>query len=352
MKYKLEIDQLTKEEFNRTIGLFEDSNLYQTWEYNEHARGGKKTIRFVLKEDKEIIGVGTIRIINIPFLPVGIAYTYRGPLWRRKNLENSVEIFKELLSQLKNEFVLRRKLILRLAPNILQEESINIKKIFSDLGFLSIGESPGQKTFYIDLSPSIEDLRKQLSGNWRKKLKKAENSGLSIITGTDENLFLKFLPMYHEMLKRKKYKLGIEIEKLQLVQYDLPKEHKMIITLCYKDNTLVSGLIFSAIGNTGIPILAATSDFGTEFNGAYLLHWNMLVYLKENGFRYFDLGGIDKLKNPKVYNFKHGLRGREVEYMNLMQVGHNKTSIAIINHIESFKEWMMALKSLIHIKFR
>jgi len=41
------------------------------------------------------------------------------------------------------------------------------------------------------------------------------------------------------MLSRKKYKPGIEIEKLQLVQYDLPKEHKMIITLCYKDNTLL-----------------------------------------------------------------------------------------------------------------
>ena len=48
-------------------------------------------------------------MINIPFLPLGIAYSYRGPLWRRKNLENSVEIFKRIIESIKERICAQNK---------------------------------------------------------------------------------------------------------------------------------------------------------------------------------------------------------------------------------------------------
>ena len=66
----------------------------------------------------------------------------------------------------------------------------------------------------------------------------------------------------------------------------------------------------------------------------------MLVYLKENGFKYFDLGGIDKEKNPNVYNFKHGMGGVEVSYLDVMDLGSNKFFNAILKRIELLKKFI------------
>ena len=142
------------------------------------------------------------------------------------------------------------------------------------------------------------------------------------------------------MVSRKRFEQGIDVNKLKATQIYLPSSMKMISTICYSNDVPISGLAFSAIGKTGIPILAATSDSGFNYNGSYLLHWQMLVYLKENGFKYFDLGGIDKEKNPNVYNFKHGMGGVEVSYMDVMDLGSNKFFNAILKRIELLKKFI------------
>jgi lipid II:glycine glycyltransferase (peptidoglycan interpeptide bridge formation enzyme) len=38
----------------------------------------------------------------------------------------------------------------------------------------------------------------------------------------------------------------------------------------------------------------------------------MIKWLKEHGFKYYDLGGIDPDINPGVYHFKKGLSGDDV----------------------------------------
>lgn len=142
------------------------------------------------------------------------------------------------------------------------------------------------------------------------------------------------------MVKRKGFEPGIDVCKLKAVQYCLPTSMKMISTICYSNDVPVAGLVFSVIGYTGIPILAATSDFGTSYDGSYLLHWQMLVYLKQQGFKYFDLGGIDKEKNPNVYNFKHGMGGVEVHYLDVMDCGSNKIFNVILKRFELIKKFI------------
>ncbi len=45
---------------------------------------------------------------------------------------------------------------------------------------------------------------------------------------------------------------------------------------------------------------------------AYVLQWHSIITARERGLRLYDLGGIDPVANESVYNFKSGLRGRDV----------------------------------------
>lgn len=339
MDYILEVNKISKNTYNETLHLFEDSNIYQTYEYNLQARGGRNICTVVLKKGNEILGVSIVRVVKVPFFNFGLAYVYRGPVWLRKNVVNSIETLSIFLKLLKEEFVLKRKLVLRITPNLLKEKDKNFEKLFIDLGFTSKGKSAGSNTFYIDLYPPLEELRKNLSKNWRKKLKKSEDESLRIVSGKEDSLFQEAEKLYSEMVKRKKFDPGVDISKLKTTQFSLPSSMKMIVTICYSNDIPISALVFSAIGYIGIPTLAATSDLGTDYNGSYLLHWQMLIYLKENGLKYFDLGGIDKEKNPNVYNFKHGMGGVEVHYLDVMDLGSNKFYNAILKRAQLIKKF-------------
>jgi lipid II:glycine glycyltransferase (peptidoglycan interpeptide bridge formation enzyme) len=338
MDYTIEINRISKESYDKTLDLFKDSNLYQTYEYNLQAKGGKNMCTVVLKKGDRVLGVSIVRIVKAPFFNFGLAYIYRGPIWQRKNVVNSVEILSIFLKLLKEEFVLKRKLILRITPNLLKEGEKDFEKIFIELGFTVKGQSAGSNTFLMDLGPSLEELKKNLSGNWRKKLKKSESEDLKIVSGKEDSLFQEVVNLYLEMVKRKRFDPGIDVDKLIATQIYLPLSLKIITMICYSNDVPISGLAFSAVGDTGIPILAATSELGTKYNGSYLLHWKMLEYLKEYGFKYFDLGGIDKEKNPNVYNFKHGMGGLEVHYLDIMDIGSNKFVNAILKRVELIKK--------------
>jgi len=340
MNYILEINRISKKTYDETLLLFEDSNLYQSYEYNLKAKGGRSMCTVVLKQGDKIFGVSIVRIVKVPYFNFGLAYIYRGPVWQRKDEINSIEILSVFLKLLKEEFVLKRKLVLRISPNLLKEKNNDCEKLFYELGFTSKGQYAGSNTFYIDANLPLEELRKKLSGNWRKKLKKSENEDLRIVSGREESQFQEAEKLYLEMVKRKRFDQGIDVNKLKAVQFCLPLAMKMISTICYSNDVPISCLVFSAVGSTGIPILAATSDKGANYNGSYLLHWQMLVYLNENGFKYFDLGGIDKELNPTVYNFKHGMGGVEVHYLDVMDFGSNKIFNLILKRFELIKKFI------------
>jgi hypothetical protein len=92
----------------------------------------------------------------------------------------------------------------------------------------------------------------------------------------------------------------------------------------------VAGLVASAMGDSAIYLLGATSDAGLNTKGAYLLQWTMIRWLKENGVRWYDLGGIDPEGNPGVFSFKRGLSGLDVCQINPFVESGSAVSSAIV----------------------
>ena len=104
----------------------------------------------------------------------------------------------------------------------------------------------------------------------------------------------------------------------------------MRILICEQKGVPVAGIVTSAMGDSAIYLLGATSDDGLNAKGAYLLQWTMIQWLKENGFRWYDLGGIDPQGNPGVYSFKKGLSGSDVSHLSAVALSNSfLSSVAV-----------------------
>ena len=101
------------------------------------------------------------------------------------------------------------------------------------------------------------------------------------------------------MRSRKTFESTVNIEEFEKIQGDLPEKHRMRILICEKEGIPVAGVVASAMGNSAIYVLGATSDGGLDAKGSYLLQWTLIQWLKESGIREYDLGGIDPTTEPR-----------------------------------------------------
>jgi lipid II:glycine glycyltransferase (peptidoglycan interpeptide bridge formation enzyme) len=121
--------------------------------------------------------------------------------------------------------------------------------------------------------------------------------------------------MYDQMRKRKAFETSVDVDEFGRIQRELPESQRMRVMICLQEGTPVAGIVCSAMGDSASYLLGATSDEGLTSKGAYLLQWAQIQWLKENNFRWYDLGGIDPERNPGVYHFKSGLSAADVRHL-------------------------------------
>lgn len=313
-----EVDTVDKETWCRILEQFDDANIYQTPSYAAVTCGWRNMSHLVLRKHGHVVAAAQARIAKLPFINAGIAYVRWGPLLRRRATEPDVDTFRQAIRALRNEFVCKRGLVLRLFPILFDDVSPSFSAVLAEEGFSLVGEEPRGRTILLDLNPSLDELRESMGGNWKRNLKAAERNGLEIIEGTEDELFKRFIHIYKEMVSRKKFVEPNDINQFRLIQAQLPEQFKMKIMLCKSGTDICAGLVWSAMGTTGIELFAATSNSGMQSRGSYLLRWKLVGILKHNRFAVYDLNGINPARNPGTYKFKSDLarkHGKDVCYL-------------------------------------
>ena len=327
--YSVEVDTVDKDTWYKIIKDFSDANIYQTWSYDEIRFGRKKISHLIVKNDGIIVAAAQVRIVKIPFSAIGIAYVFWGPLWKLKESSINTDIFTRAIRALKSEYAERRGLLLRIYPVLFSDEADVFLPILKNEGFTLLEKENAGRTLLIDLRQDLDVLRKGLDQKWRNCLNRAEKNGLEMIVGEEEGLFVEITKIYWEMVKRKALIELSDINHLKVVQRDLPPNLKLKVILCRLNGETCAGGIFSAIGATAVYHVGATSNAGMKSNGSYIIQWAFIKWLKENGFLYYDLNGINPETNPGTYHFKRGLggrKGREVEFLGRFQVSDSRVS--------------------------
>jgi lipid II:glycine glycyltransferase (peptidoglycan interpeptide bridge formation enzyme) len=312
--WTVEVDQASSADWSRMLDLFDDANIYQTAAYGEVHWGARKLSRIVLKRDGEVVGMAQLRIIRPTPFNFGMAYLRWGPLWERREQPLDPEVPLQMARAIEDEYLNKRKLYLRILPNAF--EGTDRARIFQSAFAKFYGQATDPadiyRTFVVDLAPSLDQLRSGLDAKWRNKLKQSEKNNLKVISASGTDAFRTFCRMYAEMRQRKTFETTVDAEEFARMQEVLPESQRMRVLVCMDKEAPVAGVVASAIGNSAIYLLGATSDAGLNARGAYLLQWTAMCWLKEQGTRFYDLGGIDPEGNPGVYYFKRGFSGMDI----------------------------------------
>ena len=329
--FNVEVDRATPAEWAEMLNLFNDANFYQTWSYGRVRWGRENLSHLILKRDEEVLGMAQIRIVRPTSLKFGMAYLRWGPLFERRGQSLDPEVAIRMAQALEQEYVEKRKLFLRVLPNAFvgSQRAEILQPAFSRFTAEPLVSDNTYRTFVLDLSPPLEELRKNLDRKWRNQLTRAEKNNLTVITGNGVAEYRAFCEIYRQMRQRKTFETSVDEGEFLRIQEELPEPHRMRILLCQENGVTVAGMVATAMGDSAIYLLGATSDSGLNAKGAYLLQWSMIRWLKENGTRWYDLGGIDPEANPGVYHFKKGFSGSNVIQMNPLVASNSAVSSAI-----------------------
>jgi len=330
--WQVEVDCATPAEWSQMLDLFDDANIYQTYAYGGVRWGEKNLSRIVLKRDGEVLGMAQLRIVRPTPLKFGMAYLRWGPLCERRGRPLHPEVPTTMARALEEEYAGKRRLFVRVLSNAFagSPRAEAIRTAFSSFTREPLTAGNTYRTFVLDLAPTLEELRKSLDPKWRNKLSGAEKNNLKVVGGNGREEYKTFCRLYYQMRRRKAFETAVDVEEFGQIQEDLTEPHRMRILICKDKGRPVAGLVASAMGDSAIYLLGATSDEGLNSKGAYILQWTLIKWLKENGIRWYDLGGIDPEGNPGVYHFKRGFSGVDVCQINPLVACDSAVSSAIV----------------------
>jgi hypothetical protein len=307
-----EVDTLDPGAWYDCVAGFDDANLYQVWQQGGGRDRRAGVSRFVLRDGSVAIAAAELRIYRVPLLWGGIAYALWGPLCRPRAYDrlDRTEILRQALRALREEYVVRRGMLLRLNPRVLVEQDRDPAAILAHEGYAPVSHARPSRSLIVDLGPGLDALRSGLDKKWRNCLSKAERSEITVESGSSLALFDEFVGVYTRMLSRKQFQPSADIEKHRRLQEALSEPCKMQVTIARVAGEACAGAIHSALGDTAVYLFGGTDEVGMRVSASYLVQWDILRRLKEQGTARYDLNGIDPVGNPGTYHFKSGLAGK------------------------------------------
>ncbi len=310
-RYRSDVDHIDKAAWHGIVAGFADANLYQTWSHGAARWGEESLSRLVLRRDGEIVAAAQAAVVRLPVLGIGVAQVRWGPMWRLGGQPADPEILRHMLRAMRDHFVTERGLVLRVHPYATEGELDPVAAVLDAESFALRARPPAGRTFVLDLSRSLDELRSSLKGKWRYNLKKARaRDDLTVEELNGQGAIDSFMGLYTEMHSRKRFSDFSDIEHFPKVQADLPSALELKVVACRRGDTPVAAIACWAVGDTAFYHFGATGNEGIKLGASYLVHWRMIERLKELGCGRYLIGGASAEESPGLYQFKSGLAGK------------------------------------------
>lgn len=315
--FRVEVDGVSESSWSELLDQFDDANVYQTWAFGVLRWEEKNLSHLILKRGSDVVAMAQLRILQPAKLRFGIAYLRWGPICHRSGRELDPSVVCAMAKALRDEYVTRRGLYLEVLPNAFcgSPRAEAFQLAFSGFSNGASISKEQYRTFVLDLSPSLEVLRKNLDKKWRNQLNAASRNNLEVIEASDNEHYEEFRALYCQMRQRKQFDSDVDVDTFYRIHQRLRESHRFSILICRHQKKPVAALVCSALGESAIYLLGATNEEGMKVKGSYLLQWAAIESMKKKGIRFYDLGGIDPVGNPGVHHFKSGLSGTDVSHL-------------------------------------
>ena len=282
----MRLDDVTnREEWDAFIKSHQEANFLQSWDFYEfHLKRGKKVVRrAVFKNDKIIAAYAGVVETARRGTYLAIA---GGPIldWQDKELVKMV--FDDIKSEGKN----LNCVFVRVRPQLeLSKESLNLMK---KLGlkkapmYLSV-EYAG----ILDLNKTDEEILAGASQGFRRKLRKAEKNDIEITADASDSSIREFCKLEKKHAERQKY---VAFSSSFLTkQFEAFREHdEILIYTAKKDGEILAQNFMVFYGPEASYHYGVSSDLGTKYSAAPLLHMAAIKEARERGCIRYNLWGI------------------------------------------------------------
>lgn len=305
-------DAKNREEWDGFVKSHEESNFLQSWDFYEfHTSRGKKVVRRIFYNDERIVAVyaGVVETAK--------RGTYMaiagGPIldWSDKAL------VKKVFADIKDEGIKSHSAFVRVRPQLpLSDKSL---KLMNELGlkkapmYLSV-EYAG----ILDLRKSEEEILAGASQGFRRKLRKAEKAEITVETTSDPKIVKTFYELEVKHAKRQGFVAFSE--SFLTKQFEaFSKNDEVLMYTAKKDGNILAQNFMIFYGPEASYHYGVSSDLGTKYSAAPLLHMEAMREARKRGIIRYNLWGIVGLDETKhrfygVSEFKRSFGCEELKY--------------------------------------
>ena len=308
-----------------------EANFLQSWDFYEfHQKRGKRVVRrAVLNEKEEIVGAyaGVVETAKRgKYLAIA-----GGPILDWKNRKIVDLVFKDIKKVGEKE----KCVFVRVRPQL--ELSGDSLKLMRELGlkkapmYLSV-EYAG----ILDLHKSEEEILAGASQGFRRKLRKAEKVGIEIKAETSDEAINEFCKLEKKHSERQKYVAFSE--SFLKNQFEAFRDGGEILIYTARFEGEILAMNFMVFyGPEASYHYGVSSELGTKYSAAPLLHLSAMDEAKKRGCIRYNLWGIVGLEEKShrfygVSEFKRSFGCEELKYtpahdLILKPLSYQKTKI-------------------------
>lgn len=168
-------------------------------------------------------------------------------------------------------------------------------------------------TMWLDLTRSEDEILQSTSKNWRRNLKRAMSQGVQARRWDAPDVGeVRAVCSAMEALK------GLPVQFGERNIAALIETFGNALVMCRSLNAQCETIAFRGsliAGQNALELFAATTDEGRRNQAGFPALWEMLRDFRARGVKRFDLGGIDPINNPGVFQFKQDTGAVPIEYL-------------------------------------
>lgn len=330
------INAENQKQWDAFVTSHEDANFLHSWAWGDfHEARGKKVVRRIALDDKDQIIAAYVGQIETAKRGTYMAIA-GGPImdWGKKSLREA--IFNDIKEQAKEN----RCVFVRIRPQITETEKN--RKLFKDLGlrpapmYLSV-EFAG----ILDISKPEEEILAGAAQGLRRKIRKAEKNNITVSVSEDPKDIHEFYQIELETAKRHKF---VEFSESFLTkQFEAFAKYGQVKLYTAKlgDEILAQNFIIF-YGNEASYHYGVSTQLGTQYSGAPLLHMQAMRDARERGIKRYNFWGITGLDETKhrfygVSQFKRSFGVEELKYLHAHDLVINKTKYRLNFAVEKLR---------------
>ncbi|MCU0641879.1 MAG: peptidoglycan bridge formation glycyltransferase FemA/FemB family protein [Candidatus Margulisbacteria bacterium] len=305
-----------KDRWNEFVANSPNSSVLQSFEWGElKSNFGWKPLRIALEENSRIVAGISILKRTVPITKHALFYAPRGPIVDFHNKE----LLNRLLGAIEKEAERHHAVSLKIDPEVAEDDRVAVTNLAA-LGFERARKQVQPRATYIlNLERDLDSLLASFEEKTRYNIRLAEKKGVVIREEPDEHGIAHFHALYRETAKRDSFLVHPEAYYQKIRQLLFPAGLGTTFIAYYEHRPIAAVIIF-AFGRTIWYMYGASCSECRNVMPNHLLHWEVIKWAKERGFKEYDLWGIPA--DPQeghplygVYRFKKGFNGALVKYV-------------------------------------